>query len=85
WSLRGRLLKRVLFSDLKIDSDYNTYMNRGLPPGPICVPSRQSWEAALFPDVHKYLYYVLASGQSHVFSKTYEEHLKAIRERNDDL
>jgi len=84
WSLRGRSLTRVLFSDLKIESDYNTYMNRGLPPGPICVPSRQSWDAAIFPDVHKYLYYVLASGQSHVFSRTYEEHLKAIRERNSD-
>ena len=55
--------------DLKVDSPYNTYENKGLPPGPICSPSRDSLEAALNPEQTNYLYYVLkADGQSHFFT-----------------
>jgi UPF0755 protein len=64
--------------DLKVDSLYNTYENKGLPPGPICSPSRESLEAALNPEQTNYLYYVLqADGQSHFFTSDYQDFLRA--------
>lgn len=66
---------RLLYSDLKIDSPYNTYRVVGLPPGPICSPGLSSVQAALQPEKHDYLYYVLgATGKNHVFAKTFAEH-----------
>jgi UPF0755 protein len=63
--------------DLKVNSPYNTYRNKGLPPGPICSPSRDSLEAALNPEQTKYLYYVLkADGQSHFFTSSYKDFLR---------
>lgn len=70
-------MKKVLYSYLKVQDPYNTYVNNGLPPGPIASPGKPSIEAALYPEEHDYLYYV-ANGNSHVFSKTYEEHLKNV-------
>ncbi len=63
-------------SDLKIDSPYNTYLYPGLPPGPICNPGLDSIKAALEPADEDYLYFVLGENGRHIFSKTYEEHLK---------
>jgi len=56
---------------------YNTYKNAGLPPGPICNPGLASIEAVLNPEPGDYLYFVSAGDGSHVFSKTYTEHLQA--------
>ncbi len=59
---------------------YNTYRIYGLPPGPICNPGRRSLEAALQPDLEtENLYYVAVGDGSHYFSKTYEEHVEAVR------
>lgn len=59
---------------------YNTYRIHGLPPGPICNPGRRSLEAALQPDLEtENLYYVAVGDGSHYFSKTYEEHVEAVR------
>jgi len=63
-------------SDLKIDSPYNTYIYPGLPSGPICNPGLDSIKAALEPADEDYLYFVLGENGRHIFSKTYEEHLK---------
>lgn len=63
-------------SDLKIDSPYNTYLYPGLPPGPICNPGLDPIKAALEPADEDYLYFVLGEDGRHIFSKTYEEHLK---------
>jgi len=63
-------------SDLKIDSPYNTYLYKGLPPGPICNPGLDSIIAALEPAEEDYLYFVLGENGRHIFSKTYQEHLK---------
>lgn len=71
-------LEKVLNSHLKFDSKYNTYMYKGLPPGPIASPGRPSIEAALNPENNDYLYYV-AGDKGHVFSKTYEEHLENVK------
>lgn len=63
-------------SDLKIDSPYNTYLYKGLPPGPISNPGLDSIMAALEPKEEDYLYFVLGENGKHIFSKTYQEHLK---------
>ena len=76
---RGRRKSRLFQKDYQIKSPYNTYLNPGLPPGPVNSPSRRSLEAALYPaDVH-YLYFVAGPDGRHVFSRTYNEHLRAIR------
>ena len=62
--------------DLKIDSPYNTYLYKGLPPGPISNPGLDSIIAALEPAEEDYLYFVLGENGKHIFSKTYQEHLK---------
>lgn len=60
-------------------SPYNTYLNAGLPPGPICSPSLSSIKAAIEPDQHDYLFYNGKGDDKHFFSKTYEEHQGNIR------
>ena len=68
-------------ADLEIDSPYNTYENKGLPPGPICSPSRESLEAAINPEQTEYLYYVLeADGREHFFTGDYKAFLRAKEE-----
>ncbi len=71
--------RRLLYQDLKIQSPYNTYLNRGLPPGPVNNPGRSSILAVLYPEKHKFLYFVSDGAGRHIFSKTYDEHLKAVR------
>ncbi len=69
--------KFVLSSkDLKIDSPYNTYMYEGLPKGPICSPSSQAIEAALYPADTDYYYFQSDIEGNMYFSKTFEEHEK---------
>lgn len=65
--------------DLAVKSPYNTYLNKGLPPSPICNPGIKSINAAIHPANTDYLYYVLNSKTNeHVFSKTYAEHAKNV-------
>lgn len=66
--------RRLLYTDYQIEHPYNTYLNRGLPPGPITNPSRSSIEAALFPQNHDFLYMVANPEGYHIFSETFEEH-----------
>ncbi|MCS7264772.1 MAG: endolytic transglycosylase MltG [Armatimonadetes bacterium] len=74
----GQRKRRVLYRDLKVDSPYNTYRYKGLPPGPICSPSLESLIAALRPANVPYFYYVARGDGYHTFSTTYQEHLKAV-------
>jgi UPF0755 protein len=68
-----------LYDDLEIDSPYNTYRRRGLPPGPICSPGEASIRAALFPDsTADELYFVARGDGSHIFSRTLKEHNAAV-------
>lgn len=66
--------RRLLYEDYEIDHPYNTYLYRGLPPGPITNPSLSSIKAALFPEDHDYLYMVANPEGYHLFSETFEEH-----------
>ena len=65
-------------SDLKLNTPYNTYVNKGLPPTPIAFPSLQSIEAALHPADHRYLYFVVEKEKRHRFSTTLEMHQMAV-------
>ena len=70
--------KEILtLDDLEVDSLYNTYKNNGLPPGPIGSPGLSSIMAAVNPSKVDYLYFVAKGDGSHVFSKTYADHIKA--------
>ena len=66
--------RRLLYEDYRTEHPYNTYLNRGLPPGPITNPSLSSIKAALFPEDHDYLYMVASPRGYHLFSETFEEH-----------
>jgi len=72
----GKPKEKLEESDLKIDSPYNTYLYKGLPPGPICNPGLDSIIAALEPAETDWLYFVLGENGRHIFSKTYQEHLR---------
>ncbi|AMK11121.1 MAG: endolytic transglycosylase MltG [Pseudodesulfovibrio sp.] len=61
------------------ENPYNTYVHRGLPPGPICSPGLDSLLAAVHPEQHAYLYFVARGDGSHHFSRTLEEHNQAVR------
>jgi UPF0755 protein len=71
-------LRRVLNEHLKVDSPYNTYKYKGLPPGPVCCPSKSAIEAVLKAEKHDYLYFVAKPDFSgyHHFSRTLAEHNK---------
>ena len=75
---------RLLYSDLKVDSAYNTYLNHGLPPGPINNPGLKAIKAALRPAETDYLYYVAIGDGEHKFTKTYREHLRVQRRLKDN-
>ena len=70
--------ERITYKDLEIDSPYNTYKVKGLPPTPICNPGLPSIEAALNPEDTPFLFYVARPDGYHIFSLTAEEHFKAV-------
>ena len=74
----GKSKQRLFEKDYQTPSPYNTYLNPGLPPGPVNSPGLRSIEAALHPADVPYLYFVAGEGGHHVFSRTYEEHLRAV-------
>lgn len=74
-------LDRILKKHLKVDSPYNTYKYKGLPPAPINVPPKACIEAVLHPDEHGYIYFCASPefNGTHRFAVTYGEHLKNAR------
>lgn len=78
--LLGAQKEIITYDDLKIQSPYNTYQNPGLPPGPIGSPSLAAIKAVLAPEKTEYLYFVAEKDGHHRFTKTYQEHLQAIKD-----
>jgi UPF0755 protein len=76
----GRWNGNITKADLSIDSPYNTYRYRGLPPGPIANPGRASLEAAVKPASVPYLYYVSRNDGSHAFATTLDEHNRNVQQ-----
>lgn len=73
----GYSIRRVLKKHLSTESPYNTYLHAGLPPTPICLPSKEHIEAVLHPDTTPYLYFCASEKMNgrHNFARTYAEHL----------
>ncbi|MER3413263.1 MAG: endolytic transglycosylase MltG [Armatimonadota bacterium] len=76
YALRQR--RRLSYRDYTIQHTYNTYLIPALPPGPICSPGYESIAAAKTPENHDFLYYVAKPDGYHVFSRTYQEHLRKV-------
>jgi peptidoglycan lytic transglycosylase G len=76
----GHHVGRVLYKDLAVASPYNTYVNKGLPPGPVASPGTASLAAAANPANVPYLYFVASADGHHEFRMTLEQHTSAIRQ-----
>lgn len=74
----GNPKAELSIQDTQIKSPYNTYLNMGLPPGPIANPGIASIKAVLYSEPTDYLYFVADKYGKHHFSKTYQEHLQTI-------
>lgn len=87
FALKDFSLRRILHGHLKAVSPYNTYQNKGLPPGPICTPSLESIEAVLNAPETEYIYFVANSDfkGSHIFTTNYTDHLKYAKLFQDEL
>lgn len=81
----GERTGRVLYRDLEIDHPYNTYRNRGLPPGPITNPSLSSLRAVAQPEQHDYYYFAADGSGGHTFSRSLQEHNRAAQEYHRTL
>ncbi len=81
FALKNFALKRIYEKYLFVESPYNTYRNKGLPPGPICTPSKKTIDAVLNSPNTDYLYFVASPDfkEAHDFSTTYEEHLQKAK------
>jgi UPF0755 protein len=74
--INGKTTKDLTLTDLKIDSLYNSYLYKGLPPTPICNPGLDSIRATITPTKTDYIYFLTdESGKMH-YAKTYAEHLQ---------
>jgi UPF0755 protein len=76
----GHHVGRVLYKDLEVASPYNTYIHKGLPPGPVASPGAASLAAAANPANVPYLYFVASKDGHHEFRMTLDEHTSAIRQ-----
>lgn len=74
----GAQKEEITFADTEIQNPYNTYINAGLPPGPIGSPSLDAIKAVLNPEQTDYLYFVADKDGHHRFTRTYDEHLQEI-------
>jgi len=83
----GNPKRNLTYDDLKTNSPYNTYIHKGLPPGPICNPGIASIIAAVRPDQKPYMYFVAMGNGTHYFSKTLNEHrnAKSLAKRHSNL
>lgn len=87
FALKNFGLRRILNEYKSVQSPYNTYINKGLPPGPICTPQAETIEAVLDVPKTDYLYFVANSDFSgtHIFTSNYEEHMKYARLYQQEL
>ena len=73
-----RSKNKVYYKDLEIDSPYNTYKNKGLPPSPINNPGRNAVLAAIFPEKTDYIFFVADGTGGHRFAKKLSEHNRNV-------
>lgn len=81
FALRDFSIKRIYKKHLQVESPYNTYRNKGLPPGPICTPTLTTLDKVLQSPTTKYLYFVVSPDLSrHIFTESYKDHMTFARE-----
>ena len=81
FALRDFSIKRIYEKHLQVESPYNTYRNKGLPPGPICTPTLITLDKVLQSPTTKYLYFVVSPDLSrHIFTENYKDHMAFARE-----
>ncbi len=87
FALKDFSLRRIYEKHTRIESPWNTYVNRGLPPGPICTPSLATINAVLDAPKTDYIYFVASSAfdGTHVFTTNYNDHLKYARIYQQEL
>jgi UPF0755 protein len=87
FAMNDATVRRVTSAMLQTESPYNTYKYKGLPPGPICIPSQMAIEAVLHPNVHHYIYFCAREDFSgyHNFAETIEQHLANARKYQHEL
>ena len=87
FALKNFGLKRVLNVHKDVQSPYNTYMNKGLPPGPICTPATETIDAVLDSPKTDYIYFVANSAfdGTHIFTTNYADHIKYARIYQQEL
>ena len=81
FGLRDFSITRIYHKHLAVQSPYNTYINEGLPPGPVCTPQPETIDIVLNAPQTDYLYFVANSDFSgtHIYSSTYADHLKSAK------
>ncbi|SHH60504.1 endolytic transglycosylase MltG [Sporanaerobacter acetigenes] len=77
----GERKEKLTYNDLKINSIYNTYTHKGLPPGPIASPGLKSLQAAMHPADVDYLFFVSNGDGTHTFSTNYKDHINAQKKK----
>ena len=80
----GKTIYKISRADISTPTRYNTYVIRGLPPGPIANPGREALLAAVRPEQTEDLFFVSQNDGTHVFSNDYETHAKAVRKFQGD-
>ncbi|MEK7167974.1 MAG: endolytic transglycosylase MltG [Patescibacteria group bacterium] len=81
--ITGKKDTRPLAVDLEVDSPYNTYKYKGLPPGPICNPGLAALNAAIYPKSNPYYFFLTDDEGKAIFGTTYEQHQENIRKYLD--
>ena len=69
----------TITKDRKINSPFNTYLHKGLPPQPICNPGKEALESAIHPRQTKYFYYLSDKNKNIHYAETYQEHLRNVK------
>lgn len=80
YGLGNQYTGKLTHNDLLIESPYNSYLNRGLPPTPIAMVGKEAIDAAAHPQLSNYLYFVAKGDGTHQFSETYEQQKQAINQ-----
>ena len=87
FALKDFEIKRVTNKHLQVASPYNTYKNRGLPPGPICTPMQETVEAVINSPETEYIYFVASTAfdGTHQFTTNYTDHMKLAKAYQQEL
>lgn len=87
YAMQDFALKRILYKHLKYESPYNTYIHKGLPPSPICMPGKNAIDAVLHFEKHDYIFFCARPTFDgyHNFARTLDEHMKNARAYSEEL